>query len=200
LKNDSLRIPLLGIQNDKPLLTEMQYARPHLDDIPPPTYDDAEDMVVCVGQPVEENDTDDSLTTKEGSDNNTEEEESEDEEDDPIVIVEHKVQKNDTLLGIALRYHTSVSSLKAKNQFPCSHFWMVPNGILKIPIKKSLLGRIAFPEVKKMTAEEFAQSVLCERQEKIRQFMRLTNTKRAEAVTYLELHDFHLRVCAFVLF
>merc|ERR1712151_355708 len=93
---------------------------------------------------------------------------------------------------------TAVSLLKTKNQFPCSHFWMVPNGIMKIPVRKSLLDQIAFPEVKKMTAEEFANSVLCEKQSKIRQFMRLTDTKRAEAVTYLELHDFHLRnaLCA----
>ena len=108
---NSLQIPLLSMQtNEKPLLAEMQCAPPHLDDIPPPTYDDAENMIVCVGEPVDSNDTNESLTTKEVSDNDTEEEEeSEDEEDDPIVIVEHKVQKNDTLLGIALRYHTSVS-------------------------------------------------------------------------------------------
>ena len=110
---DSLRTPLLCIQMQKPLqsqsfeLPEAQYSPPRLDildDMPPPTYDDAENTIVCVGTPVEANDT----VTKEASDNDTEEEDSEDEEDDPIVIVEHKVQKNDTLLGIALRYHTSV--------------------------------------------------------------------------------------------
>lgn len=191
------------------------YVNSEVADLPPPTYEDAEnmagglrygvsllDLVVCIGEPVVTEEHESSSTNKDSiiddGDDTEDESEEEDDDDDPIVIVEHKVRKQDTLQGLALRYHTKVRLLKQNNIFPCSAFWMVPDGIMKIPVKKSLLEQIAFPEVKKMTAEEFAQSELCEKQSKIRQFMRLTELKRAEAMTYLELHGFHLRnaLCA----
>ena len=115
---NSMTTPLLcdNIQNKNSLtsgafeLPELRYSPPRLDmfgDMPPPTYKDAEDMVVCIGKPVDTKEHESSSTNKD-NDDDTEEESEEEEEDDPIVIVEHKVQKNDTLQGLALRYHTSV--------------------------------------------------------------------------------------------
>ena len=128
---DSLKKPLLCVEMQKykgphklpreQKRAEPQYSPPRLDmfgDLPPPTYADAEDNVVCVGELVVAQDTDtisenedngeDAGNTNEDEDEDDAEDLSEDEEDDPIVIVEHKVQKHDTLQGIALRYRTSV--------------------------------------------------------------------------------------------
>ena len=104
------------------------YAPPRLDmrdDAPPPTYDDAEDRVVCVGELIAPKDGHSSSATEDvhtdtDTDTDTDtEDDGEEADEDPIIIVEHIVQRNDTLQGLALRYHTSVRCVQCLVNVKC---------------------------------------------------------------------------------